>query len=469
MAQIFISYAREDFKPVSELRQRLKDEGFTTWMDKVDLLAGQRWRPAIEQAVRESDFFVLCLSNRTVSKRSFVQREIKMALDLWQEMLADDIFLIPVLLEHIQPEEIPVSIREIGWVFLFEEDGWDDLMRALKHGIKQRSIDTARKLKREEEERLAEEARLSAAVEAQRVHEETVRRQKEEAEQQERKAAEQKQKIEADRLQKEKEETARKLREEVERKQKEDAERKLRERETEERRREEEARKRKPPLPIPPPQWRSRKLPVILFGAMLLTALIGYWLWSASRSGNNNLAKQTVPPTPSPIQTSVPTNNDEVLRYSLEIEGEQARATSLSLDSGKNWRLHFTPQTDGYLYLLAPNKNGKLQTFLSAQPVKSGVEFPFPGGDDWIIPEKNSKQVPITIVFSAEPIKRLGFLAKNAGVTLTTDQREAFLLFRESATKASLNPSSAGNSPSVIAKAVTANGQPVVFDIVFEN
>ncbi len=226
MAQIFISYAREDFKQVSELRQRLKDEGFTTWMDKVDLLAGQRWRPAIEQAVRESHFFVLCLSNRTVSKRSFVQREIKMALDLWQGMLEDDIFLIPVLLEHIEPSEIPVSIREIGWVFLFEEDGWDDLLRALNHGIKQRSIEANAPHKQNEE------AQRLAAVEAERIErEERERRLRAET------ARWQELQAETARLQREKEEIESKLRAETARRQREQTARLKQEREAEELRR----------------------------------------------------------------------------------------------------------------------------------------------------------------------------------------------------------------------------------------
>lgn len=140
MAQIFISYAREDFQHARELYQRLKAQGFRPWMDKVDLLAGQPWQPALERAMRESDFFVLLLSRNSVKKRGFVQREIRTALDLWEDKLADDIFLIPIMLEAMAWEEVPEAISKFQWVELFEDDGWERLARSLEYGIEKRGI-----------------------------------------------------------------------------------------------------------------------------------------------------------------------------------------------------------------------------------------------------------------------------------------------------------------------------------------
>lgn len=140
MAQIFISYAREDFQHARELYQRLKAQGFRPWMDKVDLLAGQPWQPALERAMRESDFFVLLLSRNSVMKRGFVQREIRTALDLWEDKLADDIFLIPIMLEAMAWEEVPEAISKFQWVELYEDDGWERLAKSLAHGVAQRGI-----------------------------------------------------------------------------------------------------------------------------------------------------------------------------------------------------------------------------------------------------------------------------------------------------------------------------------------
>ena len=107
--QIFLCYAREDEGKVKKLYQELSDAGFKPWMDTEDIHGGQRWQSIIRQAIRRSDFFLVCLSANSVRKRGMVQREMKQALDLWQEKLEDDIYLIPVRLDDC---EVPESLRE---------------------------------------------------------------------------------------------------------------------------------------------------------------------------------------------------------------------------------------------------------------------------------------------------------------------------------------------------------------------
>ena len=130
--QIFLSYAREDEEKAENLYQRLSDAGFKPWMDKKDILPGERWKSSIQTAIRRSDFFLACLSAKSVGKRGFLQREIKDALVIWKEKLDDDIYLIPVRLEDC---EVPESLRDFQWVNLFEEDGWTRLLEAIRVGI----------------------------------------------------------------------------------------------------------------------------------------------------------------------------------------------------------------------------------------------------------------------------------------------------------------------------------------------
>ena len=135
-AQIFLSYAREDADKVESLYQELSDAGFKPWMAPKDVVPGEKWPSAIRRAIRDSDFFLVCLSANSVSKRGWVQREMKQALDLWQEQLEDDIYLIPVRLEDC---EAPESLREFQWVNLFEADGWAQLEKAIQVGVERRS------------------------------------------------------------------------------------------------------------------------------------------------------------------------------------------------------------------------------------------------------------------------------------------------------------------------------------------
>jgi hypothetical protein len=136
MTQIFLSYAREDEDKVKELYQRLSDAGFKPWMDKKDILPGEIWKSRIPQAIRESDFFLACLSRNSVNKRGWIQREIKDALDIWQEKLDSDIYLIPARLEDC---EVPERLGDFQWVDLFEEEGWTRLVKAIQEGLKRRA------------------------------------------------------------------------------------------------------------------------------------------------------------------------------------------------------------------------------------------------------------------------------------------------------------------------------------------
>jgi formylglycine-generating enzyme required for sulfatase activity len=132
-ARIFISYAREDERAVKQLYWRLVDVGFQPWMDQLDVLPGEDWRLTIEKAQRSADFQMICLSNTSVRKRGFVQRELKTALDLWQEKLSGDIYVIPARLE---PCELPDELSHIQCVDLFDEDQWPRLVRSLHEGMR---------------------------------------------------------------------------------------------------------------------------------------------------------------------------------------------------------------------------------------------------------------------------------------------------------------------------------------------
>lgn len=140
MAQIFICYAREDFQRAQDLYKKLAEHGFNPWMDKIDLLAGQKWRPAIEKAIHNADFFLLLLSRHSIKKRGFVQREIKAAFDFWQDKLADDIYLIPIMLEALQWSEAPDEISQFQWVEFYSPTGWEQLIKALEYEATRRGI-----------------------------------------------------------------------------------------------------------------------------------------------------------------------------------------------------------------------------------------------------------------------------------------------------------------------------------------
>ena len=137
MARIFISYAREDEAKVSALYAKLKEAGFTPWMDVEDITPGENWERAINTAIREAHFVVVCLSPHFVVKRGFIQREIKISADRSLEFMANDIVVIPARLEECPA---PEELRQFQWVDMFKETGWPKLLKALRVGAERRGI-----------------------------------------------------------------------------------------------------------------------------------------------------------------------------------------------------------------------------------------------------------------------------------------------------------------------------------------
>lgn len=130
--KIFLSYVSEDRQNVDVLYKNLKRAGYHPWMDIYDIVGGEKWEYAIEKAIGTSDFFLICLSKQSLTKRSFYRREINIALDLCLRRLEDDIFLIPVKLEPCNIED--TRLERFQWIEMYKSDGINNLLQALRRG-----------------------------------------------------------------------------------------------------------------------------------------------------------------------------------------------------------------------------------------------------------------------------------------------------------------------------------------------
>jgi len=123
-----VGYAHADRDSVRGLYARLTQDGVDAWLDKAKLLPGQDWELEIRKAVREADVVVVCLSKQ-FNQAGFRQKEVRLALDTAMEKPEGEIFIIPARLEECDTLE---SLRRWHWVDLFEDDGYEMLMRALR-------------------------------------------------------------------------------------------------------------------------------------------------------------------------------------------------------------------------------------------------------------------------------------------------------------------------------------------------
>jgi formylglycine-generating enzyme required for sulfatase activity len=131
--KIFLAHVSEDKRLVRKLYWKLKEQGLDPWLDEEDLLPGQNWRAEIPKAIRECDFFIACLSKHSIHKQGYVNKEFRMALDVYAEKPSESIYLIPLKLNacdvpDIQLPKLEISLRDFHWLDYWKTDG---LMRLL--------------------------------------------------------------------------------------------------------------------------------------------------------------------------------------------------------------------------------------------------------------------------------------------------------------------------------------------------
>ena len=128
MSRVFLCHSSADKPTVRELYRRLRSDGVNPWFDEEDLLPGQLWEKEIPKAVRSSSAVIVCISQNSVEKTGYVQKEVSCALDAAEEQPEGRIFLIPAKLEDC---DVPDRLKHLHWVNLFEPHGYERLLKAL--------------------------------------------------------------------------------------------------------------------------------------------------------------------------------------------------------------------------------------------------------------------------------------------------------------------------------------------------
>ena len=111
-----------------------------------DLVPGRLWREEIPKAIRAAGVFLACLSSRSVEKIGYVQNEFRLALSAYAERPPGSIFLIPVRLDDCKVPDLQIpdrglSLRDIHWADLWQEDGLERLINALPEALREVDFD----------------------------------------------------------------------------------------------------------------------------------------------------------------------------------------------------------------------------------------------------------------------------------------------------------------------------------------
>lgn len=111
---VFLCYASQDRFQVQGLYDRLiREPWIEPWMDARRLIPGQRWEYVIEDTVERADAVIVCLSRNSVAKEGYVQKEIKMIMELSERKPENTIYIIPLRLDDCEP---PRQIRKYHFV-----------------------------------------------------------------------------------------------------------------------------------------------------------------------------------------------------------------------------------------------------------------------------------------------------------------------------------------------------------------
>jgi serine/threonine-protein kinase len=243
------------------------------------------------------------------------------------------------------------------------------------------------------------------------------------------------------------------------------------------------------------PQRRS-SLPFVAVGIVVLLLIVGaggFALIHFMGTSPNSSSARTDPSNGKngTSGTDLAAGGHEIGRYWLEVnssnKSDAIRAgESLSMDSGQQFKFHFSPSENGYLYIIGPGNKNVPTTFLTAKPaadfgvktneVKSGQDFAFPAetskSTNWLNLDKTAGTDEFTMIFSTKPLDAPDFLSSPALHELTQDEQKQLDAVREQfkANSVGAEVIKTGASPFVSVKVPqNAEGTPVIFKVRLEH
>jgi len=126
VADVFVSYARENQAVVSQVVSALEARGKTCFVDWAGIEPSDHWRDSIREAIEEADAVVCVLSP------DFLASEVCASEREHAERLNKR--LVPVVAREVDPGDVPPSLVEPNWILLADDEldrAADELVRAL--------------------------------------------------------------------------------------------------------------------------------------------------------------------------------------------------------------------------------------------------------------------------------------------------------------------------------------------------
>ena len=128
MAGLFISYSRKDIEFAHKLTEAFKGQDLDFWIDWENIPPTVEWWEEIKKGIEDADVFLFLLSLDS-AKSGICKQEIEHAANNGKR-------LVPVVVSDITASEAPTELQPLNWIFLRENDNFDDAFSKLLTAIR---------------------------------------------------------------------------------------------------------------------------------------------------------------------------------------------------------------------------------------------------------------------------------------------------------------------------------------------
>ena len=127
MADVFISYAREDGDFVRKLHQQLSACGREVWVDWEGIAPSAKWQEEIEQAIDAADALLFVLSPTSLASEVCAQE--------LEHALASHKRIVPVVADDVVASSVPSALAKLNWIFAREQDDSESAVIAIESAL----------------------------------------------------------------------------------------------------------------------------------------------------------------------------------------------------------------------------------------------------------------------------------------------------------------------------------------------
>jgi TolB-like protein len=118
---VFLSYASQDAEAAQKICESLRAAGIEVWFDRSELRGGDAWDTSIRKQIKTCALFLPVISHTTHDRvEGYFRLEWKLAVDRSHLIVADQAFLLPVVIDDTRDddERVPERFREVQWTRL---------------------------------------------------------------------------------------------------------------------------------------------------------------------------------------------------------------------------------------------------------------------------------------------------------------------------------------------------------------